>query len=153
MLNVKPGTRLSFAALAGFALAGCGPAPDAELEIREWLARGEAAVAAEDRRELMRMVAETYTDGRGNGREEIDRMLRLLFFRQDDIRLMTRVGAIDVYGDSAAEVRLTTGVAGSNESRPGFSAEALRFELELEHNGDDWQLTAARWGEVGDELR
>ena len=80
-------------------------------------------------------------------------MLRLLFFRQDDIKLMKRVGAIDIYGDSAAEVHLTTGVAGSNESRLGFSAEALRFELELEHNGDDWQLTAARWGELGDELR
>lgn len=153
MLNAKHGIRLSLAALTGFALAGCGPEPDAEREIREWLARGEAAVAAEDRRELMRMVAPTYADSRGNDREEIDRVLRLLFLRQDDIKLLTRVSAIDVYGDSAAEVRLTTGVAGSNQSRPGFRAEALRFELELEHNGNDWQLIAARWSELGDELR
>ena len=153
MLTVKRGIRLSFAALTGFALAGCGPEPDAEREIREWLARGEAAIAAEDRRELMKMVAPTYADARGNGRDEIDRMLRLLFLRQDDIKLLTSVAAIDLYGESAAEVRLTTGVAGSNESRPGLSAEALRFELELEHNGDDWLLMAARWGELRDELR
>ena len=153
MLNAKRGIRLSFAALAGLALAGCGPEPDAEREIREWLARGEAAIAAEDRRELMSMIAPAYADARGNGKEEIDRMLRLLFMRQDDIRLVTRVAGIDVYGDSAAEVRLTTGVAGSNQSRLGFSAEALRFELELEHNGGDWLLTAARWSELGDELR
>ncbi len=153
MLNIKHGIRLSFAALTGIALAGCGPEPDAEQAIRDWLARGEAAVQAEDRRELMRMVAPTYADARGNGKEEIDRMLRLIFLRQDNVKMLTRVHEIDVFGDTAAEVRLTTGLAGSNDSLLGFSADALRFELELEHNGDDWQLIAARWGEAGDNLR
>ena len=153
MLKAKRGIRLSFAVLLGIALAGCGPEPDAEQAIRDWLARGEAAVQAEDRRELMRMVAPTYADARGNGKEEIDRMLRLIFLRQDDVKMLTRVHEIDVFGDTAAEVRLTTGLAGSNDSLLGFSADALRFELELEHNGDEWQLIAARWGEAGDNLR
>ena len=153
MLNANHGIGIAFLAFFGAVLVGCGEAPDAEQAIRDWLTRGEAAVAAEDRRELMTMVAPNYADARGNGKEEIDRMLRLLFLRQDDVKVLTRVETIEIFGDSAAEVRLTTGVAGSNESLLGFSADALRFELELEHNGNDWQLIAARWGDVGQELR
>lgn len=153
MLNARHGIGLSLAVFLGAAPLGCGKTPDAEREIRQWLARGEAAVAAEDRRELMTMVAPAYADARGNGRKQIDHMLWLLFLRQDKVKVLTRVEAIDVYGDSAADVRLTSGLVGSDESLLGFSAEALRFELELKHDGEDWQLIAAHWTELGEALR
>jgi hypothetical protein len=44
-------------------------------------------------------------------------------------------------------------MAGTNDGVLGFSADAYRFELELEKDGDDWQLIAARWGELGDEIK
>ena len=43
-------------------------------------------------------------------------------------------------------------MAGSNEGVLGFSADAYDFALELELDGDDWQLISARWGELGREL-
>ena len=58
-----------------------------------------------------------------------------------------------VIGGTAAEVSITVGMAGTNDSALGISADAYRFELELEFDGDDWLLISARWGELGDQLR
>ena len=43
-------------------------------------------------------------------------------------------------------------LAGTNDGVFGFSADAFRFQLELERDGDDWLLISARWGELGEEL-
>jgi len=58
-----------------------------------------------------------------------------------------------LYGDSAAEIDLTVGMAGTNEGVFGFTADAYRFRLELENKDDEWQLISARWGELGEDLR
>jgi hypothetical protein len=34
-----------------------------------------------------------------------------------------------------------------------LSADAYRFELELEKQDEGWRLIGARWGEVGQPLR
>jgi hypothetical protein len=47
---------------------------------------------------------------------------------------------------------LTVGMAGKNDGTFGFSADAYEFELEFELD-DDWLLTSARWGELGDDLK
>jgi hypothetical protein len=80
-------------------------------------------------------------------------MLRVYFLRQNNITLLTSIDEIRLYGDSAAEIDMTVGMAGTNDSVFGFSADAYSFQLELENDGDDWLLIAARWGEVGQELR
>lgn len=134
------------------AIAACAPPPDAEQALREWVERGEDAANREDRRELLSMISPAYADARGNSREEIDRVLRLMFLQQEDVTVVARIEEIAVYGDTAADMMLTTAMAGLNDSRFGFSADAVRFQFELEHDGDDWQLTSARWGELGEEL-
>ena len=48
---------------------------------------------------------------------------------------------------------MTVGMAGTNDSVMGLSADAYRFELELEKDADEWQLISARWGELGEEMR
>jgi hypothetical protein len=79
-------------------------------------------------------------------------MLRAYFFRQHSIGLLTNIEEIRVYGDSAAEIDLTVGMAGSNDGVFGFSADAYRFQLELARDDDDWLLISARWAQLGDEL-
>lgn len=133
-------------------VAGCAPEPDAEQALREWVDRGEAAANREDRRELVSMISPAYADARGNDREEIDRVLRLMFLQQEDVTVVAHIEEINVYGDTAADMMLTTAMAGFNDSRFGFSADAIRFQFELEHDGSDWQLTSARWGELGEDL-
>ena len=135
-------------------LAACGgPASAPEEELRAWVAEGIDAASAKERRKLVSMISSAYTDGRGNERSDIEDMLRVYFLRQHKIALLSNIEEITVYDDTAARVMLTVGMAGTNDGVLGFSADAYRFALELEKDGSDWLLIAARWGELGDELR
>jgi hypothetical protein len=135
-------------------MAACTPPTDAETALRAWVADGASAIEREDRRELMEMVSPAYADARGNRREDIDRLLRLLFIRQDGITVVTRIEDISVYDDSAADVSLTAAVAGSMETAMlGFNADALRLRLELVVDDGDWVVTSARWSELGEAPR
>ena len=135
-------------------LAACGEPPtEPEAELRAWVAAGVKAAENKERRNLVGMISESYADGRGNERSDIENLLSLYFLRQNNIRLLPKIEEIMVYGDSAAKIVTTVGMAGTNDGVLGFSADAYRFELELEKDGDDWQLIAARWGELGDEIR
>lgn len=134
------------------AVVGCTPPPDAEQALRDWVERGEAAANREDRRELISMISPAYADSRGNSREEIDRVLRLMFLRQENVTVVAHIEEINLYGETAADMMLTTAMAGVSDATLGFSADAVRFQFELEHDGDDWQLMSARWGELGGEL-
>jgi hypothetical protein len=135
-------------------LQGCGGAGDSpEDELRRWVSSAQAAVEAEDRATLMNMLAENYADARGNDRNAIDQVLRFYFLRQDSLVLLSNIEEITISGETAAIVKLTAAMAGANSAASGFSADAYRFELELEHDDDDWLLVAARWGELGQKIR
>ena len=148
-------TRMMFTAFAApLALASCGDATThPEEELRKWVAAGIEAAENKERRELLGMVAASYTDGRGNERADIDNLLRVYFLRQHRIALLPHIEEITVYDATAANITMTVGMAGTNDGVLGFSADAYRFAFELENDGRDWRLIAARWGELGDELR
>ena len=132
--------------------AGCGDgASEASPEdaVRAWVARGEAAAEDKDRGALLEMISGDYVDGRGNDREQIGDLLRIYFFRQNSIALLTSIDDITINGETAALVNLTVGMAGTNNSALGLSAEAYNFEFELERFDDDWQLIGARWSKLG----
>ena len=136
------------------ALAACGKPPTAPEEaLRNWVANGVEAVEAKERRRLVGMISPAYADARGNDRAAIDYTLRAYFKRMNNVQLITSIEDIQVIGDSAAEVVIKVGMAGTRGGVLGFSADAYRFAFELERDGDDWLLIAARWGELGKELR
>lgn len=124
-----------------------------EDEIREWVARGEAAAEEKERGDLLDMISEDYADGRGNNHEGIGNMLRVYFFRQNSIALLTSIDDIAMLDDTAAMVNVTVGMAGTNSGAIGLSADAYRFEFELQKPDDEWLLIGARWGELGGDLR
>jgi hypothetical protein len=137
--------------------AACGPSLAPEEAVRQWLADAQSAAEAGDRGQLMGMVSPAYADARGNDREAIDRMLRLIFLRSRNILLVSKIDQLTLVGDpataSAAMVSLTVGMAGSDSGVLGLSADAYRFELELEKHDAGWQLIGARWEQVGQALR
>lgn len=137
--------------------AACGPSVGPEEAVRRWLAEAQSAAEARDRGQLMGLVSPAYADARGNDRDDIDRLLRLMFLRSRNILLVSKVDDLTLVGDaaeaSAAAVSLTVGMAGSDSGIRGLSADAYRFELELERQDDGWRLIGARWGEVGQALR
>ena len=133
-------------------LAGCGPEAGPEEPLRAWVDAAEAAAEEKDRRGLLAMISENYADSRGNGHEQIGNMLRYYFLRQQSVAFITSIDDIVVMGDSAAEVSLTVGMAGTDASALGVRADAYNFRLELEYMEDEWMLIGARWGAVGREM-
>ena len=134
-------------------LAACGGSVEGpEQAIRDWVSKGEELAEAKDRRALVDMISESYTDARGNNRDDIENMFRVYFLRQNKVVLITNIEELNVYGDSAARLVLSVGMAGTNEGTLGLSADAYRFEMEFELEDDEWLLTSARWGELGEEL-
>ena len=135
------------------AVTACGgDRSDPEQEIRRWVDAAVAEAEARDRGGLMARVARGYADARGNDYERADGLLRYYFLRQRNVALLTRIEEIVVAGETAAEVRLTVGMAGAGGSA-GLTAEAYRFLLELEKPDEDWLLIRARWGRLGEEPR
>ena len=142
------------AGIAALFLCACGgSSAGPEEELRDWLSRGVTAAENGERRVLVRMISPAYADARGNDRDRVDNILRAYFLRMSNIKLLTAIEEINVFGDSAAELLITVGMAGTHDGVLGFSADAYRFSLELEKDGDEWVLIAARWGELGEELR
>ncbi len=145
---------LCLVAAALLLLVGCGDPPsEPEAELRAWVEAGIASVEAKERRAVVGMVSEAYVDGRGNERSDLDAILRVYFHRMNNIKLLPKIEEITIYDDTAAQLVLTVGMAGTNDGILGFSADAYQFELEVEKYGSDWRLISARWGEMGGELR
>lgn len=135
-------------------LAACGGSiSDPEAELRRWVDNAEAATEERDRRALMKLVSSAYVDGRGNDYERVNQMVRVYMLRQQSISLLVKIDSIVLSADTAADVELTVGMAGTNNQAFGLNADAYRFELELVREEDDWRLIGARWTELGGELR
>lgn len=140
--------------LGALVLAACGePASVPEEELRAWVAEGMEAAEEKERRRLVGMIAPSYADARGNERGDIENLLRVYFFRMSNIKLLSTIEEITVYDETAAKILMTIGMAGTHDGVMGFSADAYRFEFELEKDSNEWQLIAARWGELGDDLQ
>ena len=135
-----------------FAACG-GPSGTPEDALRSWVSKGEVAAEEKDRSVLLNMISEGYGDARGNDRKQIGDLLRIYFFRQNSIALLTSIDSIEVSGETAAPVALTIGMAGTKDSALGISADAYRFEFELAKPDEDWLLIGARWAELGKDLR
>ena len=156
--NHSPGVggagRLWFLLVVCCALAACGGERSTpEEEVRAWVWQGHDLAEAKDRRALVDMISPAYSDARGNSRDDIENMFRVVFLRQKKVALITRIDAVQMHADTAANVALDVGMAGTEDNVLGFSADAYQFEMELEKDGDDWLLISARWGQVGRELR
>ncbi len=99
----------------------------------------------------MKMVSASYSDSRGNDRAAIENLLRFYFLRQDSVTLATKIDSLEIFDGTAAEIRVSVAMAGSNDSAIGFSADAKKFLLELELVNDEWQLQSARWSGLGED--
>lgn len=135
-------------------LVACGgPDGGPEAMLRQWVAEAEAAAEQKDRRSLMTLISVNYQDARGNDHDAIEALLRYYFLRQQTVNLATSVDEITINGETAADVFITVGLVGLDDSTLGINADAFRFHLEMEHHDDDWLLMSARWAELGQELR
>ena len=145
--------RLIAASMICALLGACGsPRGEPEMALRQWIADAETAAEELDRRSLVAMVSENYTDGRGNNRDAVNRILRLYFLRQKSVALVMKIEKLTVFDETAAEILVTAAGVGTTNRALGVNADAYQFSLELEKDDDEWMLIGARWGELGQEL-
>ena len=143
-----------FTALLATGLVSCGGAPgSAEQQLRAWVDRGHEAAERKDRGALVNMISPTYSDARGNSRDDIENLFRFYFLRAKKVGLLVSIDDIEVFDDSAAQVMLTVAMGATTDSVLGFNADAYEFELELENVGEEWLLVSGRWSDVGNEMR
>jgi len=146
--------RLLLVLIVSVSMAACdSDSSTPEDEVRAWVWQGQELAEHKDRRALIKMISPAYSDARGNSREDIENLFRLVFLRQNKVALITRIDELQVHGGSAANVSIDVGMAGTDDNVLGFSADAYQFAMELEKDGNDWLLISARWGQVGRELR
>jgi hypothetical protein len=124
-------------ALLATGLASCGGPPESsEQQLRAWVDRGQ-----------------TYSDARGNSRDDIENLFRFYFLRAKNVGLLVGIDDIEIFDDSAARVMLTVAMGATTDAVLGFNADAYEFELDLENAGGEWLLVSGRWTDVGNELR
>jgi hypothetical protein len=99
------------------------------------------------------MISPTYSDARGNSREDIENLFRFYFLRAKKVGLLVSIDDIEIFDESAAQVRLTVAMAATTDSALGFNADAYEFELDLEQADSEWLLVSGRWNDVRNELR
>ena len=134
-------------------LLGCSDPPTPPEEaVRGWVALGYQLAEDQDRSGLMDLISPAYADARGNEKSDIDKMFRFYFLRANGISLLPKIDDVRVFGETAAEVDLTVGLAATHDGVLGFSADAYKFEFELVRDGDDWLLISGRWGELGEKV-
>ncbi|MGF1527855.1 MAG: hypothetical protein ACFCBW_13855 [Candidatus Competibacterales bacterium] len=133
-------------------LWGCGAPSDPEAEIRAVIEGAVEAAEARESAALRRVIADDYSDPDGNGKREMDGLVRLILLRQRSIHLFTRVKEVEV-GEGWAEARVVVAAASqpltaaeSNvEALLSLRAELLDFRLEFARRGGDWRVVEASW--------
>ncbi|MEO0996235.1 MAG: hypothetical protein AAFX58_01835 [Pseudomonadota bacterium] len=142
-------------AMAAAAIVGCGgAAAGPEAEIRAWLDEAEAHAEDGALGKLAEFVDPAYTDARGNDQEMLVRQLRLYGLGGGQRELVVDVDAIEVHGDSAAEVAVSLLYASLPGDRLRLDAGRYAVTLELVRSGQGaWTVISSRWGRAGEALR
>jgi hypothetical protein len=132
-------------AIAAALASGC-EVSDPEAEIRALLAAAEEAAEARDVGFFGSALGAGYRDTRGNDRDELLRALRGYFIANQRVEIVSRVDEIELMGEDAARAVVHAGMLGRRTGAAildGVEADLYRFELELVHDGGDWQIIGA----------
>ena len=142
----RPGI-VMLAVLATF-VAGCGESQTPAPKVREVIAQGERAAEARDLSGIMDLVAPSYRDGQGGGRDELQQYLRGYLVAHQAIHLLTKVESVEFPYRDMAKVSLTLGTLGRDAAATaafGLAADVYDVELELALDDGEWRVTRASW--------
>ncbi len=135
-----------------FSLAGCSDPGSPEEQIRALI--GSAEVAAQEKQlgDLRDLISDSYTDGLGNDKQQIVHMLRIYLLRHQSVHLYIHVESVEFPVPELARVSLVVAMAGRGVPEGSdwrINADLYDIRLELEGDGDDWQVISATWQRAG----
>lgn len=150
--------RLSLALLAVAGLLACGQAFSPEEELRALVAEGVRAAGEGDLDALLDLVAEDYTDDRGNDRRALRLVVGYHLRSYGTLHLLHRITGVEIDPEGAGLVSLAVAMAarpvGSAGELHEIEADLMRVELRAVRRKGDWKVVWARWqpGGPGDFL-
>jgi hypothetical protein len=129
--------------LLGAAVAvGCGGG-DSDAELRALVASAEEAAEAHDTGFFRALVASSYADRSGRGRDDLINLVRGHFLVNGDLEVLNRIEQIRLDTDTAAEVVLQAALI--RHGGRAVDGGLYRIELELVKADGEWQLIGADW--------
>lgn len=124
-----------------------------EQRIRDLIGAMADAAADEQIRPLARAIADDYRDLRGNDKRNVINLMRGFMLRTDDVLIFEDIQSVRLITADLAEADVSVRFAGADWQRLRLSGAQYRFQLELVRDGDDWQISSARWAEGGVQPR
>ncbi|MEO0574851.1 MAG: hypothetical protein AAF004_05260 [Pseudomonadota bacterium] len=136
-----------------FMLAGC----DSELSVEAQIARDLRAMAdageAGDIGGAARFIGATYRDLRGNDKRAVVNQFRLARLATDNLAIFLDIQSISMITATLAEADVRVRFAGIDTGRLALEGASYRFILEVEQDGSEWAIVAARWARGDGEPR
>ena len=136
------------ALLLAAGLAACGNGPSPEDEIRAVVAAAEQAAEARDAFALRALVADDYRDDRGQGAEEIRRIVHGYLVAHQSVRLLVRIEEIELPATDLARLRATVAMVGKDTDAASawdLAADVYEFDVTLAREDGEWRVTRADW--------
>jgi hypothetical protein len=134
-------------------LGACANGSTPEQQVRAQLAAAQRHAEARDLSALLNLVAEEYSDARGQTKAELRDFLRALFILNQSLHLLVRIDSVSFPADELARVAARVGMlrtrAGDAEDWD-LAAEIIELDLEMLNEGGEWRVLHSRWRRLGD---
>jgi hypothetical protein len=125
-------------------LIGCAEPTTPEAEVRAFIAEAETAAEARDLSDMRPLIAENYSDRRGNDKPSLENLLRFLFVTHQSVHLQVYIESIEFEQPGVANAIALVGMADTAGALP--DVDLYQFDARLIRNdADEWQLVEADW--------
>ena len=131
-------------------LGACSDDPlSPEQQVRDTLSGMQEAAQARSMSDFMQHVADDYSDHKGNNKETIERLMQLLFVRNQSINIFTLIQSIEVQNEIAA-VEISTAMASRgidlSQETNRLKADTYHFSVVLREAGEgEWLVQSVSW--------
>lgn len=153
-VEAGPGRAVLRAACVLFAAvlaAGCTEgAKTPEEQVRDTIARGEAAVREKDAAALKDFLSDGYRDGERRTKKEMTGLVRYYLVQHRSVHILSRIQSIEFPTPSRARVQMVSALAGrqipAGSLLGSIDADIYAFDLVFAQEGKEvWRLTSAAW--------
>jgi ketosteroid isomerase-like protein len=118
-------------------LCGCSARTSDEEKVRAVITHMENAAEARDTSDVLKSVADDYTDSQGLDRAQLANYLRAYFLAHPKIELMVSVEELEFPADGLAHAQVTVTRLGLGD------ADREVFKVEFRRSADEWRVQRA----------
>ena len=122
-------------ALAG--LVACGARSSDEQQVRDVVAKIEAAAEDRDASDVLEFVADGYEDGNGFDKAQLQNFLRGYFLAHPKLELLVNISNLEFPADGLARAEISV------TSLALEDADRVRLKVEFRRDGAEWRVARA----------